>query len=148
MPSFLSAAEKAEMSQQFDNLHETFGRNVVIYRDPERTDIVTNDDYISAYRDYRQGNNFTFDTVPVTGQFMMRIKWLDAKDEDFIPGIDNPLPGQICRLKMKKDAYEFLNGSQSFYVDNIPCEIVGAPKLHGLFDVKFYTVYVKRREMQ
>lgn len=148
MPSFLSAAEKAEMSQQFNNLHETFGRNVVIYRDPERTDIITNDDYISAYRDYRQGSNFTFNTVPVTGQFLMRIKWLDPRDEEFIPGIDNPLPGQVCRLKMKKDAYDFLNGSQSFYVDNIPCELIGVPKLHGLFNVDFYTVYVKRREMQ
>lgn len=148
MASFLSAAEKAEMSAQFDNLHDTFGRNVVIYRDPQRVDIVTSDDYISAYRDYRQGSNFTFDTVPVTGQFMMRIKWLDPRDEDLIPGLENPLPGQVCRLKMKKEAYDFLNGSQSFYVDNVACEMVGVPRFHGLFDINFYTIYAKRRDMQ
>jgi hypothetical protein len=148
MPSFLSAAEKAEMSSQFNNLHETFGRNVVIYRDPERVDVVTNDDYISSYRNYRQADNFNFDTVPVTGQFLMRIKWLNGQEEELIPGIENPLPGQVCRLKMKQDAYEFLNGSQSFYVDNIACEIVGVPRLHGLFDVQYYTIYAKRRDMQ
>lgn len=148
MPSFLSEAEKLEMSSQFDNLHETFGRNVIIYRDPERIDIITTDDYISAYRDYRQGDNFNYDTVPVTGQFIMRVKWLDSKDADMIPGLENRLPGQVCRLKMKKEAYDFLNGSQSFYVDNIACEILGVPRFHGLFGINFYTVYVKRRDMQ
>ena len=147
MPSFLSAAEKAEMSMQFNNLHDTFSRDVVIYKTPERVDIVTNDDYISAYRGYRQGANLQYDTVPVSGIFPMRIMWLDPRKEENLP-IENPIPGQVCRLKMKKNAYDFLSGSQSFYVDNVACEMVGVPKFHGLFDIDFYTVYAKRRDMQ
>lgn len=147
MPSFLSAAEKAEMSQQFNNLHDTFGRSVVIYRDPERTDIVSTDDYISAYRNYRQADNLQFNLTPVTGQFLMRIQWLDPRKEERIP-LESPLPGQVCRLKMKQDAFDFLNGCQSFYVDNIPCEKIGFDKPHGLFNVDFYTIYAKRRDMQ
>lgn len=147
MASFLSAAEKAEMSAQFDNLHDTFGRNVVIYKSPERVDIISNDDYISAYRSYRQGANLQYDTIPVSGAFLMRIQWLNPRKEERLP-IENPIPGQLCRLKMKKDAYDFFSGYQSFYVDGLPCETVGVPRFHGLFDVDFYTVYAKRRDMQ
>jgi len=147
MPSFLSAAEKAEMSSQFNNLHDTFGRNVIIYKMPERIDIISNDDYISAYRGYKQGANLQYDTAPVSGTFLMRIQWLDSSKEENLP-IENPLPGQLCRLKMKKDAYDFLSGYQSFYVDDLSCEIVGVPKPHGLFDINFYTIYAKRRDMQ
>lgn len=147
MPSFLSAAEKAEMSSQFDNLHETFGRNVVIYKTAERVDIITNDDYISAYRNYRQGASLQYDTIPVSGTFLMRVQWLDPRKEENLP-IENMVPGQVCRLKMKKNAYDFLSGNQSFYVDNVACEMIGVPRFHGLFNVDFYTVYAKRREMQ
>jgi hypothetical protein len=147
MPSFLSPQEKAEMSDQFMNLHETFGRAVVIYKDPERTDIISNDDYISTYRNYRQANNLQFNLTPVTGQFLMRIQWLDPRKEEKIP-LESPLPGQVCRLKMKQDAFDFLNGCQSFYVDNIACEKIGFDKPHGLFNVDFYTIYAKRRDMQ
>lgn len=147
MPSYLSNLEKAELSNELNNLHETFSRNVIIYKSPERVDILSNDDYISAYRDYRQAVNLQYNTVPVSGQFLMRIKWLDPRKEENIP-IENPLPGQVCRLKMKKDAYDFLSGYQSFYVDDISCEMVGVPRLHGLFNIDFYTVYVKRRDMQ
>jgi len=147
MPSFLSIAEKAEMSQQFNNLHDTLGRNVVIYKNPKRIDIVSNDNYISAYRDYRQGENLQFDVVPVSGTFLMRIQWLDPRKEEKIP-IESPLPGQVCRLKMKQDAFDFLNDCQSFYVDGISCEKIGFDKPHGLFNIDFYTIYAKRREMQ
>jgi len=55
MASFLSPAEKAEMSQQFNNLHDTFGRNVIIYKESKKVNIFTNEDYISIYRNKNQG---------------------------------------------------------------------------------------------
>ncbi len=149
MSSFISAAEKAEMSAQFQNLHETFGRNVVIYKDPKRVDIISSDDYISIYRDYRQGDNLQFELEPVSGIFLMRIQWQNAKKEyDDYKILETPIPDQMCRLKMKPDAFDFLKEHKSFYVDGIACEKVGFDKPHGLFNVDFYTIYAKRREMQ
>lgn len=148
MPSFLSIAEKAEMSQQFNNLHDTFSRDVIIFKDPERVDIISTDDYISVYRDYRQGNNFQFQSEPVSGVFSMRIKWEKADKEENKNMLETPLPGEVCRLKMKKDAFDFLKECKSFYVDGISCEKLGFEKPHGLFNVDFYTIYAKRREMQ
>lgn len=146
MSSLISDAEKASWSAEFADLHDTFGRDVVIYKQPDRVDVVTNNDFIYAYRGSQQGSNFQFDTVPVSGTFKMRIKWINASKEEDFP-TDLHLPGQICRLKMTPEAYNFLSGFQSFYVDGVSCETVGSPQRHGLFDVDFYTLYAKIRTM-
>lgn len=147
MPSFLSAAEKAEISQQFNNLHDTFSRNVIIYKESKKINIFTNEDYISVYRESRQGENFTFSYETVSGSFPMRIKWLEPNEEKNIP-VEIDMPNQICRLKMKKDAFSFLSGQQSLFIDGISCEMIAGYKPHGMFDIDFYTIFAKRRDMQ
>lgn len=147
MPSFLSEAEKAEMSQQFFNLHDTFGRNVYIFKESKKINIFTNENYISAYRNTAQGENFTFSHETVSGEFSMRIKWLNPDEQKNIP-VEIDMADQVCRLKMKKDAFDFLSGHNSIFVDNISCDIIPGYKPHGLFNVDFYTVYAKRRDMQ
>jgi len=147
MASFLSAAERAEISSQFDNLHDTFGRNVVVYKESKKVNIFTNEDYISAYRNSNQGENFTFSYEAVSGSFNMRIKWLEPNEEKNAP-VEIDMPNQICRLKMKKDAFDFLSGQQSLFIDGIPCEMIAGYKPHGIVDINFYTVFAKRRDMQ
>lgn len=147
MTSFLSPAEKAEMSQQFNNLHDTFGRNVIIYKESKKVNIFTNEDYISIYRNRNQGENFTFSYETVSGIFPMRIKWLKPDEEKNLP-IDIDVPNQVCRLKMKKDAFDFLSGNQSVFIDGVSCELIAGYRPHGLFEIDFYTLYAKRRDMQ
>jgi len=147
MPSFLSEAERAEMSQQFFNLHDTFGRNVYVFRESKKVNVFTNENYISVYRNTNQGENFTFSYETVSGMFPMRVKWLKPNEEKDIP-IEIDVPDQICRLKMKKDAFDFLSGYKTLYIDGISCELVGGYRPHGLFDIDFYTVYAKRRDME
>jgi hypothetical protein len=147
MPSFLSAAEKAEMSQQFNNLHDTFGRNVYIFKTSKKIDIIANEDFISIYRSAGQGENYTFSYETVSGIFPMRIKWLSPNEEKNIP-LEVDIENQVCRLKMKKDAYNFISGYQSLFIDGVSCELVPGYRPHGLFDIDFYTLYAKRRDME
>lgn len=147
MASFLSEAEKIEMASQFDNLHDTFAGNVVIYKTPKINNIVTNNDYISIYRNAGQGENLTFSYETVSGVFPMRVNWINPNEEKNIP-TEIDMPNQICRLKMRKDAFDFLSGYQSVFVDGVACELIPGYKPHGLFGVDFYTIYVKRRGME
>jgi hypothetical protein len=147
MPSFLSEAEKAEMSLQFNNLHDTFGRNVIIYKESKKVNIFSNENYISIYRNTSQGENFSFSYETVSGTFSMRIKWLDPNEDKNLP-IEVDFPSQVCRLKMKKDAFDFLSGNQSLFIDNVSCEVIKGYKPHGLFNIDFYTIYAKRKDTE
>ena len=147
MPSFLSEQEKADISAQFNNLHDTFARDVIIYKESKKVNIFTNEDYISVYRDSQQGDNFNFSYEAVSGSFPMRIKWLNPDEEKNVP-IEIDIPNQVCRLKMKKDAFNFLSGLQSLFIDGIPCEMIAGYKPHGIIDIDFYTIFAKRRDMQ
>ena len=150
MSSLVSDADKLAWAAEFGALADTFGRQCIIYKEPERVDIVTTDDYLSTYRNAHQGVNYTFDTTPISGSFQMRVQWINANQEinTFRFPIDSHVPLMVCKLKMDKDAYAFMADQQSFYVDGISCELVGAAQPHGLFGVDYYTVYARKRDMQ
>lgn len=147
MASLLSIEENEELSSTFQSLHDTFARDVVVYKTPEKVSIVTNDDFISIYRGARQGQNYDFSSQEVSGVFPMRIRWVDPKEEKNFP-TDSDMSKQVCRMKMRKDAFDFLRGSQSIFIDEVSCEIIAGYKPHGLINIDFYTLYAKRRDMQ
>ena len=132
---------------QFNNLHDTFGRDVTIYKTSKKIEIATTQDYISVYRNNYQGDNFKYQYEAVSGVFPMRVNWISPKEERDVP-FDIDAPNQVCRLKMKKDAFDFLSGYQSLFIDGVSCELMPGFRPHGLFNVDFYTVYAKRRDMQ
>lgn len=79
--SYLTPAEKLSLSNEFFNLHQTFGRNIVIYQTALETVISTN-----------ASNNFLFDNAPFnstqqaiiqSGVFLARI--LYGKKENLTP---------------------------------------------------------------
>jgi hypothetical protein len=129
-----------------DDIHDTFAREVFVWKEPKRTVVISNqDDFNYFYRNESQrAAEESF--VQVTGAFPIRIAWIDPEkiisfreNEDIRPDIK----GNMCRLKMKPDAYEFLKDSVKINVDSRDCEIVGFSKPHGLIDVKYVTMYLK-----
>lgn len=146
--SLISPEDRAAWGAEFDAIHETWGRPVVIYKNPEHVEIVTNDNYIPAYRNAKQGGNSSFNSVPVSGSFLMRIKWQDSSSQEERFPVETPIPGQTCRIKMQYDAYQFLSGVQSFFVDGVSCEMIGLPRPHGLFLSNYYDVMARRRDIK
>lgn len=148
MASLVSDAEKASWSSEFTNIHDTFARPVTMYKVANRVNIATTDEFQSIYRASVQGPNFDFATQPVEGIFDVRVKWLDPFKEANWSEISPKLAGNICRLKIKEDALEFLRDAQPVYVDGRACEIVGVTKPHGLFNIDFYTVFLREKELE
>jgi hypothetical protein len=145
MSSLISDSDKLEYSSVFGDIHDTFSREVVVFKQDERVDIVTNDEFLAAYS-FDDQSAVTYSSAPVSGIFKMRIKWLDAKDED-AKFLDSDNPSSVVRLKMTREACHFIMPSQSIYVDGEDCEVIGSPKMHGLFAIDYYTVYAKKRNI-
>lgn len=146
MPSLISDIEKAEMSAAFNDIHDTFKRPVLIYKTPERVDIITNDNFISAYRNNEQNNGLSYEYTIESGVYDMRIQWLKPSEMVGLPLNIQPNE-QICRLKISKDVFDMIKDMQSIYIDDIHCEIPPFYRPHGLFNVDYYTIYAKRREV-
>jgi len=148
MQNFFSPEQRASYEDAFESIHESFGRDVLIVKDSKRVIVTqTSDEFNYFYSDYHQ-DCLQETTVPVSGVFKMRIRWDDPNNELFFdnPGMDVIRPkihANLCRLKMRQDAFDFLIGFKQFIVDEKRCEWVGFSRPHGIISNNFYTVMLK-----
>jgi hypothetical protein len=134
-------------SDPFNSIHESFGRNVLILKESKRVLIQEiNDKYNYYYSRDGNSKNIIEEEIPVSGVFKMRIQWQNPANEAQSSDISDIRPkihDNMCRLKMKKDAFDFLNGYKKIVIDGKNCEWIGFSRPHGLINVDFYTIFVK-----
>lgn len=148
MQNFFSKEQISAYEDAFESIHESFGRDVLIVKEPERIFVAeVNSDYNYFYSQDAQ-KSLQEVTQPVSGVFKMRVLWSDPSkelfsSEDGIDGIRPKIHNNTCRLKMRKDAHDFVNGYKEFVVDGRSCEWVGFSKPHGIIKPNFYTLILK-----
>lgn len=145
----VSSAERAEYAQAFQDIAQTFSRDIFIFKQDNRIEINTTPEYNFLYRESQQFGASTFTTQIVSGIFPARVEWSDPTREDNFRGleVDPTIAGNYCRLKLTVDALNFISGAEQLWVDGKPCQRVGNIRPHGLFNPQFYTIFVKEREM-
>jgi hypothetical protein len=148
MQNFFTENQKLRYQDAFESLHESFGRDVVIIKDSIRVAVNEIDsDYNYFYSDSSQ-SSIQETLIPVSGIFKMRIMWQDPSkellsSENGVDVIRPKMHENLCRLKMRRDAYDFIAGYKQFIVDQRNCEWVGFAKPHGIISPNFYTIILK-----
>ena len=144
--NFFSDLQKSSYSSVFNDIHESFGRDVIVIKEPKKVIVQTQDQSHNYFYDRSSQASTVEQLIPVSGVFKMRIMWQDPSKELF-GGPTNEVRPKIhdnnCRLKMKKDAFDFIDGYKEFLIDGKSCEWIGFSKPHGLISIDFYTVFVK-----
>lgn len=140
MAGFISNQKKAAYGNVFNKLHDTFSRPITIWKTPERIVISSDPGYNFLYNEQESIN---VEYVPVSGVFDARILWMDPSKLSDQQEIREEIRGNVCRLKIKKDALDFLDDAEKIEIDGKIVQQFGSSKPHGLFEVDFYTLYFK-----
>jgi hypothetical protein len=144
MASLITDEQKLAYGNVFNDMHDTFSRKIIVFKTPLRTVISTDINYNFLY-----GNNqdaLKVEYTPVSGIFDARIKWFDPQVLQGYKEIKEEIHGNVCRLKIKKDARDFLDGSERVEIDGKYVQFFGSTQPHGLFDIDFYTMYFEESE--
>jgi hypothetical protein len=140
MASLLSDSEKLSYSQVFNDIHDTFARKITMWKTPKRVVVSTNNNFNFLYAEQ---NSIESTYIPVSGVFDARVQWGNPaklmNDQD----IKEEIPGNICRIKVKQDAIDFLADAAQVEIDGRKVEKIGSSKPHGLFNIDYYTVFFK-----
>ena len=148
--SFLSLEEKSDLSKVFDVLHETFRKEIYAHKAGELVVLSENPNYSSVY-----GNpwpNGTQQTVVLRKQpFYARILYEDKQHLRVIDaGAESSLKLKLAdgelRIKVDKEGKEYLEGAKKIEINGKLYEFTSQAKPHGLFDVQFFSFYL--REVQ
>lgn len=147
MASLLSATEKQQLGSVFNDIHDTFARDIVIIKNEQRVIITENVNYNYFYSDNQSIEDVEY--IPVSGIFKGRIKWMDIENKNVVSRNENFQPSTFsnyCRIKIDPSGYNFMTGCKEVWVDNIKCDWEGQIRPHGLFDIQYYTIYVRASE--
>lgn len=138
------------------DLEDTFGTPVVIYKTSEQLLISTNPNYNFAYPDPQPGAQVQY--VPQSGTFTARIKYLDDNDLQLLLTTQNRLDeGQdqlrlmlskpVVRLKINLAADAFIGTDfQRATFDGDTFVLFRAKRRHGLFERNYVSLYLQRSD--
>jgi len=139
MADLISDEQKLAYGNVFNDIHDTFARPIIIYKIPIKTVISSNLNYNFAYGNEQEGMDVVY--TPVSGIFQARISWLDPSALNGFKEIKEEIHGNVVKLKVKKDVFDFLDNAQRVEIDGRTVQFFGSSQPHGLFGIDFYNMF-------
>lgn len=152
MSSFISSSQRGGLEAAFSNLHDTFGRDIAMYKNGTQVTISTNPNNDFVWESAPQ--NDQFDTIPVSGVFKARILYGNVQGRNQfntvggkVRGGDQPnieLDVGSVRIKLDPTGAEFIKDAVRVVLDGAIFNIETPQRPHGLFNPQFYDFILKR----
>ena len=147
MTSFLSDDEKLHLASQFKHLHDTFAREIVVYKEAQKVIINTDPNYNYLYNN--SGATTSIKNVPQKMVFKARIFYDYNRELEYFgeataqTKVERISANDRVRIKLEKQDYEYIKGAKRIEFDGRMFFIDSDARAHGLFDVDFYTLFLK-----
>lgn len=147
MSSLLTSTEKSALNSIMNDQHDTFARLVTVYKRAKETVSTPSTSFNSIYGNAGATTSITY--TPQSAQIYARIMYNKSYDEDYFS--DSEADSQLkikmqegkIRLKIKAADYSTVKDCLRLEFDNGVYFVDSDFRGHGLFDVQFYTFFVK-----
>lgn len=144
MTNLISNSERATYNSAIDDIHDTFSRDIIIWR--QSAEVINSTD-----QNYDAFNNVGVQNTIYTSQskiFKARIKYIDRQDKEFalIVGnskIDITQEFQLVRIKIDSIANAYFDDCEKVTIDGIDFLPITTSRPHGLFTPTYYTIYLR-----
>ena len=147
MASLLTSAQKAALQKSFDAVHDTFARDIYIFKEAKNVTISTTPNYNPIYGENTKLEKTVTRQVQ-SGVFQARILYNTDSNEPYVtaPQIDSQLkikvPDGSVRIKVNKEGYEYIKKAKRVDFDGRRFSIESDVRPHGLFEPNYYTFFL------
>lgn len=145
MPSLITQEQKDIYSDILNDLHDTFARAIVFYKEPEQM-ILSSDPNYNPYYNNSRNIQYVQESGIIGGRILYN-KQLEKNYSTPEGGEDSSFrfvaPDGFVRVKIRKEDWEIFKDVTDITFDGLHFENYKTPRPHGLFDVKYYTLYLK-----
>ena len=143
MASLVSSGEKAALSGGFDDVLDTFKRDVTIYKASVKILSSVSEANIFGYGDASNQLNYTY--TAETGVYPALIKYADEQTENYNSNLGAGISNGDVRIKVKKDCRDFINQGKTEKIefDNRYFNVISRDIVSMFLYVKYYIFYLK-----
>lgn len=147
MSGFLSQNQKNNIKSIIDQIHDTFSREITVFKIGQRVTIASSPTYNSLYR--QQSSNVS--TTEISKTFQARIKYVEMNEELFqkstaksssansSAGQDKIiLPSGTVKIKVDLEGYEYVREAKRIELDGRRFSIKSDAKPLGMFGPQYY----------
>lgn len=153
MAEFLSPSDRASIAANLIDLHDTFGRDIIVYKEAQKVIISTDPNYNYLYNT-GGAQTTSVENVPVKKIFKARIRYDTDRtleyfgDTDAQVKVSKPDANSLVRIKLKIEDYQYIKEAKRIELDGRMFHVESDPRAHGLFDVvQFYTLFLRPTEV-
>jgi hypothetical protein len=143
MPSLVSENERAILTGIFNNIFDTFQRQIIVYKEPIKSRVsVPAASMVFGFGESQEQDNFTY--TEVTGVFPAVIRY-QQQDIDFVGDLNSFISAGRVLVKVKPDCRDFINEgkTEKFMLDNRTFYLDGDEKKQTFLDSEFYIFTLK-----
>lgn len=151
MNSFISDSQRGSLEAPFSILHNTFGRNISMFKNGTQITISTNANHDYIWESAPQ--NDQFEVIPISGIFKARILYgkVQARNQ-FNSATQGKGTDQLnieldvgdVRIKLDPTGAAFISDATRVILDGDIFNIETPKRPHGLFNPQFYDFILKR----
>jgi hypothetical protein len=143
MASLISQTEKNALTGMFNDIFDTFKREIIVYKEPKKIIQEINLDGVFGYGEYSQAANYEY--VPVTGIHPAVIRYSNDAEYKDVDQFTSNLPFGHATIKVKEEARDFIkNGkTEKITFDDKTFELASADKVQRFLDSEYYIFLVK-----
>jgi hypothetical protein len=147
MPSLINIANQLKVTAAFANLHDTFSREITVYKNSRQVTIASSPQYNSIYGNAGSSSNTVNETV--SSSFMARIYYIKM-DEEFLSdsnsnrGSQNKIimPQGSVKIVVDPAGYAFIKEARKVEFDGKTFSIKSDGIPMGLFENQYYEFFL------
>ena len=138
MPTLISETEKNSLTGIFNDIFDTFKRQIVVHKEPKKVVSQVNTASLFGYGDPASSINYTY--VPVSGVFDATIRYNLDQDEERLGDIPNDVAIGGVFIKVKETARDYINKGKTEKItfDNKSFKVVSEDANKSFLNSKFY----------
>ena len=145
MSDLISSSDKQAYESVFDDIHDTFSREITIFKKAQKVFISTDNTYNALYSRVKnqKGGDKVVEEIKVKARILYSSSTARENSENEILGVD--VPDDHIRIKVNEEGYNFIRQASDVEIDGELFEIVSDASKVGLFSVKYYSILLQRR---
>ena len=117
MASLVSASERAELQTIFEDIFDTFKREIVIHKEPKKVLASIDVNHIFGYGEPSQEQNITY--IPRSATFDATISYkMSPSDTAYVQDINSFIPGDLVKIKVEAATKDYImTGGNTEYIE-------------------------------
>lgn len=147
MGDLISSSDKDAFDNVFDSIHDTFAREITIFKKKKKVFIAVDSTYNALYSRIKdeRGSEKTVEAITVKARvaYAGNFEFLRANNENEILGLD--IPADHIRIKIGEEGYNLIKQATDLEIDGELFNVTSDASKSGMFKVKYYNLLLKRR---